>query len=92
MKSTNKSVSAEKSPFNNPKTKCPQLQQIFDRYGQDALHPKFLTTQTEEGAELELVPKMRFDMCCEEWFGLCQDFRLFVLKSFYERLRLNSLT
>ncbi len=78
--------STKQSPFKNLKTKCPQLQQILDRYGQDALHPKYLITQTEEGAELELVPKMRFDMCREEWFGLCQDFRLFVFKSFYERL------
>lgn len=86
MKSTEKSASTKESPLKNPKTKCPQLQQIFDRYGHDALYPKYLTIQTEEGAELELVPKMRFDMCREEWFGLCQDFRLFVLKSFYQRL------
>ena len=77
-----------KSTYESPliEVKCPRLQQIFDHYGHDALHPKFLTIQTEEGADLELVPKMRFDMCREEWFGLCQDFRLFVFKSFYERL------
>ncbi len=84
MKSTDESTSTKESPLNN--LKCPGLQQIFDRYGHDALHPKYLTIQTEEGAELELVPKMRLDMCREEWFGLCQDFRLFILKSFYEGL------
>lgn len=84
MKLTDKSTPTKESPSNN--LKCPQLQQIFDRYGHDALYPKYLTIQTEEEIELELVPKMRFDMCREEWFSLCQDFRLFVLKSFYERL------
>lgn len=84
MKRTDKLSSTNESSTNN--LNCPQLQQLFDRYGQDALHPEYLTTQTEEGIELELVPKMRCAMSCKKWFGLCPDFRLFVLKAFYERL------
>ncbi|WP_373511922.1 hypothetical protein [Persicitalea sp.] len=78
--------STKQSPLKNLKTKCPQLQQILDRYGQDALHPQILTTPTEEGIDIELVPKMRFDMACKDWFALCPDFRLFVSKVFYESL------
>lgn len=78
--------STKQSPFKNLKTKCPQLQQILDRYGQDALHPKFLNALSEEGTDIELVPKMRFDMTCKDWYALCPDLRLFVLKMFYESL------
>lgn len=84
MKTTDKSTLTKESTLNNPND--PLLQQLFDHYGQDALHPKYLTSQTEEGAELELVPKMRCAMSCKKWFGLCPDFRLFILKAFYERL------
>ncbi|MPR37423.1 hypothetical protein [Salmonirosea aquatica] len=84
MKTTEKSTSTKESFSNN--LNCPRLQQIFDGYGQDALQPKYLTTQTEQGDELELVPKMRLDMTHHEWFTLCLDFRIFVLKSFYEML------
>lgn len=45
-----RSTSIKEYPLND--LKCPQLQQIFDRYGRHVLHPKFLTIQTEEGAEL----------------------------------------
>ena len=84
MKTTDKSTSTKESSLNN--VNCPRLQHLFDRYGQDALHPEYLTTQTEEGIELELVPKMRCAMSSEKWFALCPDYRLFVLKVFYERL------
>ena len=84
MKTTDKSTSIKESTLNNPSDSL--LQQVFDRYGHDALHPEYLTSQTEEGTELELVPKMRCAMSCEMWFGLCPDFRLFVLKAFYKRL------
>ncbi len=77
---------AKQSFLNNPNTLCPQLQQIIDRYGQDALHPKILTIEAEDSIDFELVPKMRFDMACEDWYALCPDLRLFVLKSFYESL------
>ncbi len=84
MKTTDKSTSTKESSLIN--LNDPLLQQVLDRYGQDALHPEYLTTQTEEGTEVELVPKMRCALSCKKWFALCPDFRLFVLKVFYERL------
>jgi hypothetical protein len=86
MKTTNKTNSYQPSPSGILSIECPTHQQILDRYGQDALCPRYLEIQTEEGTEFELVPKMRFGMTCQEWDDLSVDFRLFVFKSFYGRL------
>jgi hypothetical protein len=86
MKTTNKSTSTKESSLNNSPIECRQLQQIFALYGQDALQPEFRTFQIEEGEDIELIPKMRLSMTSEEWYALCLDFRLLILKSFYERL------
>lgn len=86
MKTTDKTNSSQPSPSGILSIECPTQQQIFDRYGQDALCPCYLETRTGEGSDLELVPKMRFAMTGKEWDDLSVDFRLLVLKSFYERL------
>lgn len=79
-------MSTQESSLSHLPIECPRLQQIFAVYGRDALEPEFRTCQIEEGEDIELVPKMRLGMTSEEWYALCLDFRIFILKSFYERL------
>ena len=79
-------MSTQESSLDHTPIECPRLQQIFTIYGQDALQPEFRTCQIEGGEDIELVPKMRLGMTSEEWYALCLDFRMFILKSFYERL------
>lgn len=61
------------------------MEYLFETYGADALQPcQIMDDNPEE--EVITVPKMRERMSVEEWFGLPQEFRLFVLKAFYANL------
>ncbi|MPR37413.1 hypothetical protein [Salmonirosea aquatica] len=54
-------------------------------YGEDALEPCCIVTDDED-EETILIPKMREVMSAEAWYELPQEFRLFVLRAFYENL------
>jgi hypothetical protein len=58
---------------------------ILQCYGDDALEPCFIVTDEPE-EETITIPKMRESMSADEWFELPQEFRLFVLRAFYESL------
>ncbi|WP_373514997.1 hypothetical protein [Persicitalea sp.] len=65
---------------------CPlSVDYILRTYGEDALEPCCIVTD-EEDEEMILIPKMREAMPAEAWFDLPQEFRLFVLRAFYESL------
>ncbi|HEV7347406.1 hypothetical protein [Telluribacter sp.] len=61
------------------------LSYLYQTYGEDALQPCRIVTD-ERDDELITVPKIRAQMSVDEWFGLPQEFRLFVLKAFYQSL------
>ncbi|MBU1820119.1 MAG: hypothetical protein KKG00_01230 [Bacteroidetes bacterium] len=65
-------------------TTC-SMEHILETYGEDALQPCQIMDDSPE-EEAITVPKMRERMSAEEWFGLPQEFRLFVLKAFYANL------
>lgn len=58
---------------------------ILQCYGEDALEPCFIITDDQE-EETITIPKMRESMSADAWFELPQEFRLFVLRAFYESL------
>ena len=59
------------------------MEYLFATYGEDALQPCQIMDSEEE---VITVPKIRERMTIDEWFGLPQEFRLFVLKAFYANL------
>lgn len=64
-------------------TAC-SMEYLLEAYGEDALQPCRIAGDEED--EVIVVPRMRERMTVEEWFALPQEFRLFVLKAFYENL------
>lgn len=58
---------------------------ILQTYGEDALEPCFIVTDEEDGEPIT-IPKIREAMTAEAWYELPQEFRLFVLRAFYENL------
>ncbi len=65
---------------------CPlTVDYILQTYGEDALEPCCIVTDDED-EETILIPKMREAMSADMWYELPQEFRLFVLRVFYENL------
>ena len=61
------------------------MEYLLETYGEDALQPCRIVNESEDD-EVITVPKMRERMPIEEWYGLPQEFRLYVLKAFYANL------
>ncbi len=59
------------------------VESILLKFGSDAFEPNILNSR---GSSLELVPKMRLYFTTKEWFGLDFDYRLFIMKAFYDNL------
>ena len=49
------------------------------------MEPCFIVTDEEDGEPIT-IPKIREAMTAEAWYELPQEFRLFVLRAFYENL------
>lgn len=61
------------------------MSNLFQAYGEDALQPCCITTN-ELDDEMIMVPRIRAQLSIDEWFGLPQEFRLFVLNAFHQSL------
>ena len=59
------------------------VESILLKFGSDAFEPNILNSR---GSGSQLVPKLRLHFTTRDWFGLDFDYRLFIMKAFYDNL------
>jgi hypothetical protein len=59
------------------------VESILLKFGSDAFEPNILNSR---GSGSQLVPKLRLHFTTREWFGLDFEYRLFIMKAFYDTL------
>lgn len=69
------------------KSKKQLLQDILDKWGQDALDPTCVAGQIEEGEpDIIVMPKIRSNLTNQQWFSIPQNERVLIFDFFLESL------